>query len=58
MTERKVTVPAKQMVTADFVFESPKGRRSAHEIEENPHFGLGSLGKAIDINPTLERQVP
>jgi hypothetical protein len=36
MTEQKVTVPAKQMVKADFVFESPKGRRSAHEIEENP----------------------
>jgi hypothetical protein len=58
MTERKVTVPAKQMVKADFVFESPKGRRSAHEIEENPHFGLGSLGKSIDIKPTLELQVP
>lgn len=58
MTEKKVTVPAKKMVKADFVFESPKGRRSAHEIEENPHFGLGSLGKAIDIKPTLELQVP
>ncbi len=58
MTERKVTVPAKQMVKADFVFESPQGRRSAHEIEENPHFGLGSLGKSIDIKPTLELQVP
>jgi hypothetical protein len=46
------------MVKADFAFESPKGRRSAHEIEENPHFGLGSLGKSIDIKPTLERQVP
>ena len=31
---------------------------SAHEIEENPHFGLGSLGKSIDIKPTLELQVP
>ncbi len=58
MTEKKVTVPAKQMVKADFVFESPQGRRSAHEIEENPHFGLGALGKTIDIKPTLERQVP
>jgi len=56
--EKKVTVPAKQMVKADLVFESPKGRRSAHEIEENPHFGLGSLGKSIDIRPTLELQKP
>ena len=47
-----------QTVKADFVFESPKGRRSAHEIEENPHYGLGSLGKLIDIKPTLELQKP
>jgi hypothetical protein len=58
MTEKKVAVPAKQMVKADFLFESPKGRRSAHEIEENPHYGLGSLGKSIDIKPTLELQKP
>ena len=58
MTEQKVTVPAKQMVKADFVFESPKGRRSAHEIEENPHYGMGSLGKFVDIKPTLELQKP
>ena len=45
-------------VNADFVFESPKGRRSAHEIQEDPHFGLGSLGKSIDIRPTLELQKP
>ena len=56
--EKNVTVPAKQMVNADFVFESPKGRRSAHEIQEDPHFGLGSLGKSIDIRPTLELQKP
>ena len=58
MTEKKVTVPAKQTVKADFVFESPKGRRSVHEIEENPHYGLGALGKSIDIKPTLELQKP
>jgi hypothetical protein len=58
MTEKKVTVPAKQMVEADFVFESPKGHRSVHEIEENPHYGLGSLGKSINIKPTLELQRP
>lgn len=58
MIEKKVTVPAKQMVIADFVFASPKGRRSAHEIEDNPHFGLGSLGKSVDIRPTLELQKP
>jgi hypothetical protein len=58
MTEKKVMVPAKQMVRAEFVFESPQGRRSAHEIEENPHFGLGALGKPLEIKPTLELQKP
>lgn len=58
MTEKQLTVPAKQTVKADFIFEFPKGRRSGHEIEENPHFGLGSLGKSIDIRPTLELQEP
>lgn len=58
MTEKKVTVPAKQMVKADFLFESPQGRHSAHEIEENPHFGLGALGKSIEIKPTLELPEP
>lgn len=58
MLEKKITVPAKGAVRADFVFESPKGRRSAHEIEENPHFGLQALGKSIDIRPTLELQIP
>ena len=58
MQEKKVTVPPKGTVSVDFQFESPKGRRSAHEIEENPHFGLEALGKSLDIRPTLELQVP
>lgn len=56
--EKKITVPAKGAVQTDFRFESPKGRRSAHEIEENPHFGLQALGKTVDIRPTLELQIP
>jgi len=56
--EKKITIPAKGSAQADFVFESPKGRRSAHEIEENPHFGPDSLGKSLDIRPTLEVQTP
>ncbi|HEY7534009.1 MAG TPA: carboxypeptidase-like regulatory domain-containing protein [Nitrospiraceae bacterium] len=56
--ERQITVPSQGVVTADFVFEAPKGRRSAHEIQENPHFGLQALGKPVDIRPTLELQVP
>ncbi|MEW6545211.1 MAG: carboxypeptidase-like regulatory domain-containing protein [Nitrospirota bacterium] len=58
MLEQKVTVPAKQTVQASFTFQSPRGRRSAHEIEENPRFGLDALGKPVDIKPTLELQKP
>lgn len=56
--EQKVTVPAKGVAEVNLAFEAPQGRRSAHEIEENPHFGLGSLGKELDIKPTLEVQIP
>ena len=56
--DKKVTVPAKGTAQVDYVFDSPRGRRSAHEIEENPHFGPDSLGRALDIRPTLELQKP
>ncbi|HKT35506.1 MAG TPA: carboxypeptidase-like regulatory domain-containing protein [Nitrospira sp.] len=56
--EKKITVSAKGSAKTDFVFESPKGRRSAHEIEDNPHFGPDALGKSLDIRPTLELQTP
>lgn len=58
MLQKKVTVPAKGTSAVDFSFEAPKGRRSVHEIEENPHYGPESLGKVVDIRPTLLRQIP
>lgn len=56
--ERKVTVTAKGNVVTGFEFKAPTGRRSAHEMVENPHFGLEALGKLLDIRPTLELQKP
>jgi hypothetical protein len=56
--EQKIVVPVKQTVLANFTFESPKGRRSAHEMVENPHFGPEALGKSLDVKPTLELQKP
>lgn len=58
MLEQKITVAARQTIDATFVFDAPTGRRSAHEIQENPHFGLQALGKSLDIRPTLELQTP
>ncbi len=58
LLEQTVTVPAQGTAEIHLNFEAPKGRRSAHEIAENPHFGLGALGKELDIKPTLEVQIP
>ncbi|MEW6247646.1 MAG: carboxypeptidase regulatory-like domain-containing protein [Nitrospirota bacterium] len=58
MLEQKVTVGPRQTVTASFQFKAPTGRRSAHEIVENPHFGLEALGKSLEIRPTLLLQKP
>ena len=58
MMQKKVTVTEKGMSRVDFSFEAPKGRRSVHEIEDNPHYGPESLGKVVDIRPTLQRQIP
>ncbi|HXF93813.1 MAG TPA: carboxypeptidase regulatory-like domain-containing protein [Nitrospiraceae bacterium] len=58
MAEQKVTVGPKQTVVTSFQFKAPTGRRSAHEIVENPHFGLEVLGKSLEIRPTLLLQKP
>jgi hypothetical protein len=56
--ERNITVLPKGSVTVDFAFAAPSGRRSAHEIVENPHYGLEALGKPLSIVPTLVLQKP
>jgi len=58
MLEQKVTVTAKGTASANFQFRAPTGRRSPHEMVENPHFGLEALGKPLQIVPTLELQKP
>ncbi|MDX1411033.1 MAG: carboxypeptidase regulatory-like domain-containing protein, partial [Nitrospirales bacterium] len=56
--EQPVTVKGKDTTKAHIVFQSPKGRRSVHEIEENPRFGLELLGEGIEIKPTKRLQKP
>jgi hypothetical protein len=58
MLEQQVTVGTKSTVTAVFQFKAPTGRRSAHEMVENPHYGLEALGRPLEITPTLVLQKP
>lgn len=58
MLEQKVTVTANKTVAANFEFNAPQGRRSVHEMMDNPHYGLAALGKPLEILPTLELQKP
>ena len=56
--EKTVRVESGKTLTLDFQYESPQGRRSVHEMQENPHFGLEMLGEGVEIIPSLRRQVP
>lgn len=54
--EQVVTVEPSGRVTASLSLRAPVGRRTAHEVMDNPRFGPGSLGRPIDIVPLVERQ--
>lgn len=54
--DREVTVKPNETVVVNFEYQSPVGRRSVHEIQENPHFGLEILGEDVKITPTLRLQ--
>ena len=54
--KKNVTVKHGASVTENFEYEAPKGRRSVHEMHDNPHFGLELLGEGVEIDPTLRLQ--
>ncbi len=56
--EQRIQVKAGETVNVDFQYESPKGRRSAHEMHDNPRFGEELLEEGEKIIPTLRRQIP
>lgn len=56
--EQTVTVRADSVTPAQFTFQSPEGRRSAHEIEDNPRFGLELLEEGLEIIPSKRLQIP
>lgn len=53
--EREVTIAPNRTLSVNFEYQSPVGRRSVHEIEENPHYGLSILGEE-EIIPSLRLQ--
>ncbi|MDR4495275.1 MAG: carboxypeptidase-like regulatory domain-containing protein [Nitrospirales bacterium] len=56
--EKNVTVEAGKNFTVNFQYEAPTGRRSVHEMHDNPHFGMELLGEGVEIVPTLRKQLP
>jgi len=56
MAEQMVTVHPNGSVEAALALRAPAGRRTAHEVVDNPRFGPGSLGRLLNIVPLVERQ--
>ena len=56
MAEQRLTVEPGGRATADLSLRAPTGRRTAHEVVDNPRFGLGALGRPIEIVPLVEQQ--
>ncbi len=56
--EQRVQVGAGKTVNVSFQYKSPKGRRSAHEMLENPRFGIELLDEGEVIVPSLRLQIP
>ena len=56
--ERPVTVTSNDTLSENFEYVAVSGRRSVHEISENPRFGMELLGEGINIVPSLRLQKP
>ncbi len=56
--EERVEIKAGKTANVDFQYQAPKGRRSAHEMLENPRFGMELLDEGEVIIPSLRRQIP
>ncbi len=56
--EQPVVVEAGRTSAAHFEYQSMTGRRSVHEMQDNPHFGLELLGEGVEIIPSVRLQHP
>ena len=54
--ERSVMVTSNGTLTENFKYVAPTGRRSVHEISENPRFGMELLGEGVEVVPSLRLQ--
>lgn len=56
--KQTIQVETGKTSNVNFQYESPKGRRSAHEMHDNPRFGEELLDEGEKIVPSLRRQIP
>ena len=56
--KQTIQIEAGKTSNVNFQYESPKGRRSAHEMHDNPRFGEELLDEGEKIIPSLRRQIP
>jgi hypothetical protein len=55
---QEISVKSGKTTSANFQYKAIKGRRSVHEMQENPHFGVELLGEGVELLPTLRLQKP
>lgn len=56
VSEEIVTVKADGSIEVNFSMKAPAGRRTSHQVMDNPRFGLEALGRPLHIDPLVERQ--
>jgi len=56
MSEEIVVVKADGKVEVHFSMKAPAGRRTSHQVVENPRFGLEALGHPLHIEPIVQLQ--
>ncbi len=55
---RTVVIKSEESVSLSFELPAPSKRHTAHKLRSPPRFTPAALGRPIDIQPLLERQLP
>ncbi len=56
MSEEIVVVKADSEAEVHFSMKAPAGRRTSHQVMDNPRFGLEALGHPLHIEPLVQLQ--